>query len=142
MTSNVDDFLPHNVTRGKPLVEETVSEVRRVLLSSRCLDADVPEDLLVISHDLEQNGVVSVPAGVNVSRVVVVVVELLGAASELDGSAVYRSADVGERGELLEALSGFDQAAFADGDLDELGVELGGEEAGDHVGDLGDEVGI
>lgn len=139
MTSNVDDFLPHNVTRGKPLVEETVSEVRRVLLSSRCLDADVPEDLLVISHDLEQNGVVSVPAGVNVSRVVV---ELLGAASELDGSAVYRSADVGERGELLEALGGFDQAAFADGDLDELGVELGGEEAGDHVGDLGDEVGI
>lgn len=139
MTSNVDDFLPHNVTRGKPLVEETVSEVRRVLLSPRCLDADVPEDLLVISHDLEQNGVVSVPAGVNVSRVVV---ELLGAASELDGSAVYRSADVGERGELLEALGGFDQAAFADGDLDELGVELGGEEAGDHVGDLGDEVGI
>ena len=120
MTSNVDNFLPHNVTRSKPLVEKTVSEVRRVLFPSWRLHAHVPKDLLVISNDLEQNGVVSVLAVVNVSRV------QLRAASQLNRSAVDCSADVWERGELFEPLRRFDQTAFSDGDLDELREELGG----------------
>ena len=58
----------------------------------------------------------------------------------LSECGVDGAAHVGKRSEFLEGLCGFEEAAAADGDLDEFRVELGGEEASDHVGDLGDEV--
>lgn len=60
----------------------------------------------------------------------------------MDGGGVDGAAHVGEGCEFLEGLGGLEEAAAANGYFDELGVELGSEEARDHVGDFGDEVGI
>lgn len=73
----------------------------------------------MIGNNLKQNGVVSVLATVNISRV------KFRAASELHRSTINGAANVGERSEFFESLSRFDQSAFSDGDLDEFWVELG-----------------
>ena len=59
---------------------------------------------------------------------------------EMDGSGVNGASHVGKRSEFHEGLCGFEEEATTDGDLDEFRVELGGEEACDHVGNLGNEV--
>lgn len=61
---------------------------------------------------------------------------------ELNWAAINGSAHVGKGGELFEGLGGLDQPATTNGNLNKFRVELGGEEAGYHVGDLGDEVGF
>lgn len=58
----------------------------------------------------------------------------------MHGGGVNCAAHIGERGQFLESLCGFKETAATDGDFDELGIEFGGEEASDHVGDFGDEV--
>ncbi|KAH1087869.1 hypothetical protein GYH30_019104 [Glycine max] len=133
VAADADDLVPHHIAGGEAVVEEAIAEVGSVVGAAGGLDANIPENLLVVRHDLEEQGREAVAAAVNV-RVRV--------NAEVDGGGVDGAAHVGERGEFLEGLGGFEEAAAADGDLDELRVELGGEEAGDHVGDLGDEVGV
>lgn len=60
----------------------------------------------------------------------------------MDRGGVDGAAHIGEGGKFLEGLGGFEEAAAANRYFDELRVELGSEEARDHVGDFGDEVGI
>lgn len=131
VTPHIDHLIPNNITRSQPIIQKTISKMGCVVCASWSFDTHIPKDFLVISHNFEQNRRVPILAFV-VSRQVVLV--------ELDWASVNGATHVGKRCELLESLGGLDESAAGDRDLDELRVELGGEEAGDHVGDLGDEV--
>lgn len=134
MAPNVNHLVPNNITGGKTVIQHALPEMRRVVGAAGGSDADVPEDFLVVRDHLEEDRRVAVAAPVSAGDSAVAV------GVEFDGGGVDGAAHVGEGGEFLHGLGGFEEAAAADGDFDEFGVEFGGEEAGDHVGDLGDEV--
>lgn len=136
VTPDIDNFIPNNITRSKPIVQKTIPQMSSVIDPSRTLNTNIPENLLVIGNDLELNGGVAVAGAIGGG------IGVGGEAVELDRGGINSAAHVGEGGELFESLGGFVEAAATDGDLDEFRVEFGGEEAGDHVGYFGDEVGF
>lgn len=133
----IDYFLPDNVTRNKPIIQKTIPEVRGVICATGRLNANIPEDFLVIGNDLKKNRRKPMSTSIRISQIGVV-----GEAVKLDWTSINGTTHIGERSELFESLGGFVEPATADGYFDEFGVELSGEEAGDHIGNLGDEVGF
>jgi len=54
VAANANDLVPDDVAGGEAVVEEAVAEVGGVVGAAGGLDADVPEDLLVVGHHLEE----------------------------------------------------------------------------------------
>lgn len=130
VAADSNNRVTEDVRRGESAVEEAVAEVGGIIGTAGGLDTDVPEDVAVVGDGLEEDGGwVTEFGGVEG-----------GEAGESDGGAVNGARDIGEGGEVLEGVDDLEEA-LAGGDLDEVWVELGGEEAGDHVGGLGEEGG-
>lgn len=106
--------------------------MRGIIGATRSLNANIPKNFLVVSDHLKKNGLKPISTPIRRSRII----------ANFDGTAVDGAAHVGEGGELFKGLGGFVETAATDGNFDEFGVKFGGEEASDHVGDLGDEVGF
>lgn len=111
--------------------------MRSVVGPAGGLNANVPEDLLLVRHNLKENRIEPISTLI-IGGHFDVVWKLV----EVDRTSINGATHVGKRSKLFKRLSRLEKAAAADGDLDELGVEFGGQEASDHVGDLGDEVGL
>lgn len=144
VTTDTDDRVTEDIRRGEATVEGTVTEMGSIIGAPRGLDTDVPKDITVIRDSLEEHSRVgSTPAttpvggGPNEGSGI----DIIRETGEVNGGGIDGTAEVGEGGEVLEGVNELEKAV-AYRDLDELGVELGGEEAGDHIGDLGDEKGI
>jgi len=54
VAANANDLVPDDVAGGKPVVEKAVAEVGGIVGAAGGLDADVPEDLLVVRDHLEE----------------------------------------------------------------------------------------
>ena len=54
VAANANDLVPDDVAGGEAVVEQAVAEVGGVVGAAGGLDADVPEDLLVVRDDLEE----------------------------------------------------------------------------------------
>eukprot|EP00262_Sarcandra_glabra_P013417 TRINITY_DN3710_c1_g1_i1.p3 TRINITY_DN3710_c1_g1~~TRINITY_DN3710_c1_g1_i1.p3 ORF type:complete len:163 (+),score=28.19 TRINITY_DN3710_c1_g1_i1:178-666(+) len=105
---------------------------------ARDLDTDIPKHLSVVRDDLKEYRKVIVTALIG-GRVNCGICE--GQAVNLNGAAVNGAAHVGEASEVLKGGDGL-QKAVASRESDEVRVEFGGEEAGEEVSGLGDEVGV
>ncbi|KAF7840862.1 pentatricopeptide repeat-containing protein [Senna tora] len=102
VSPDIDDLVPHDVAGGEPVVQKTIPEMGGIVGTTRGLHTHVPEDLLVISHNLKENRRIPISASIACGDFLVV-----RKAMKLHWACVNRSTHVRKRSELFKRLRRF-----------------------------------
>ena len=91
VTSDIDNLIPHNVAGDEPIVQKTVPEMGGIISTPGGLDTHIPEDLLVISHNLNQNRRIPISASLGCRNLPVMMKTM-----KLDRARINRTTNVGK----------------------------------------------